>query len=93
MTTSKKPMLVCDGAARWLEETLVRSLEGTLFALVSALFALASIALVADEKPWGSSGAQTIAATAPGPAAHARAEVAPRQIVAARRDAGERATQ
>lgn len=93
MKTSKKPLLVCDGAARFLEETLVRSLEGTLFAVVSAVFTVASIALVVDEAPWGRSGAQTMAAAAPAPASHARPEIVPRQVVAAHDGAGERATQ
>jgi hypothetical protein len=84
MKTSKNPLLVCDGVARFLEETLVRSLEGALFAAVSAVFTLTVIAAVFAELPVANSGTPAMASTASDPALAARAEFAPRQLAAVR---------
>lgn len=82
MKTSKQPLLVCDGAARFLEETLVRSLEGTLFAAISVLFTLAGIAAVFEEALPGTSATQVMASTAAGLVSQARAEPSPRRVAA-----------
>ena len=68
MQTSMKPLFMRERAMRFLEVTLVHSMEGVLFALLSALFTLAGVAAFVEDSSWlaGSAG---MTASAPAPAA------------------------
>ncbi len=58
MQTSMKPLFMRQRAMHFLERTVVHSMEGTLFALLSALFTLAGAAALFEDSGWlaGSAG-------------------------------------
>jgi hypothetical protein len=68
MQTSMKPLFTGERAMRFLEITVVHSMEGVLFVLLSALFTLAGAAAFLEDSDWlaGSAG---MTASAPAPAA------------------------
>jgi len=72
MQTSMKPLFMREGAMRFLEVTVVHSMEGMLFALLSALFTLAGAAALLEDSSWLAGSAMT--ASAPAPAAPMLAE-------------------
>lgn len=60
MQTSMKPLFMREGAMRFLEETVVHSMEGVLFVLLSTLFTLAGgAAFFEGSSRLGSSAAMT----------------------------------
>lgn len=80
MTGPMKPLFTTDRALHFLRETVVSSMEGTLFVLLSALFTLAgAAALLEDFLPARDSGEMTAKAV-PSPAtttaAHALQQIA-----------------
>ena len=73
MQTPMKPLFMREGAMRFLEVTVVHSMEGVLFVLLSALFTLAGVAaFVEDSSLLAASNAMT--ASAPAAAAPVLAE-------------------
>ena len=79
MTSPMKPFFSRDSALHFMRETVVSSMEGTLFILLSALFTLAgAAALLEDFLPAGGATDMTAAATpAPAaPVAHALQQIA-----------------
>jgi hypothetical protein len=76
MQTPMKPLFMRDRAMRFLEVTVVHSMEGVLFALLSALFTLAGAAAFLEDADWlaGSAG---MTASAPAGAAPVLAERPP----------------
>ena len=68
MQTSMKPLFTGERAMRFLEITVVHSMEGVLFVLLSALFTLAGAAAFLEDSDWlaGSAG---MTASAPASAA------------------------
>ena len=81
MQTSMKPLFMRDGAMHFLRETVVSSMEGLLFILLSALFTLAGAAIFLEDSRWLAGGAETTAA-APAPAAPVLAEHPPQPVAA-----------
>jgi len=81
MQTSMKPLFMRERAMRFLEVTMVHSMEGMLFALLSALFTLAGAAIFLEDSRWLAGGAETTAA-APAPAAPVLAEHPPQPVAA-----------
>ena len=73
MQTPMKPLFMRERAMRFLEVTVVHSMEGVLFVLLSALFTLAGVAaFVEDSSLLAASNAMT--ASAPAAAAPVLAE-------------------
>jgi len=73
MQTPMKPLFMRERAMRFLEVTVVHSMEGVLFVLLSALFTLAGVAaFVEDSSLLAASSAMT--ASAPAAAAPVLAE-------------------
>ena len=73
MQTPMKPLFMSERAMRFLEVTVVHSMEGVLFVLLSALFTLAGVAaFVEDSSLLAASNAMT--ASAPAAAAPVLAE-------------------
>lgn len=68
MQESMKPLFMRERAMRFLEVTVVHSMEGMLFALLSALFTLAGAAAFLEDADWLAGGA-AMSASAPAPAA------------------------
>jgi hypothetical protein len=68
MQTSMNPLFMRDSAMHFLRDTVVSSMEGLLFVLLSALFTLAGAAIFLEDSGWLAGGAGTTAA-APAPAA------------------------
>ncbi len=68
MQTSMKPLFTHERAMRFLEETVVHSMEGVLFALISALFTLAGAAAFLEDSSW-IAGRAEMTASAPAPVA------------------------
>ena len=64
MQTPMKPLFMSERAMRFLEVTVVHSMEGVLFALLSALFTLAGAAAFLEDANW-SSGSADVTASAP----------------------------
>lgn len=73
MQTSMKPLFTGERAMRFLEITVVHSMEGVLFALLSALFTLAGAAAFLEDSNW-LAGSAWMTASAPAPAAAVLAE-------------------
>ena len=67
MQTSMKPLFMRERAMRFLEVTMVHSMEGMLFALLSALFTVAGAAAFLEDSSWLTGGAGLVA-SAPAPA-------------------------
>lgn len=67
MQTSMKPLFTGERAMRFLEITVVHSMEGVLFVLLSALFTLAGAAAFLEDSDWlaGSAGMTASAPAAP----------------------------
>jgi len=72
MQTSMKPLFTGERAIRFLEVTVVHSMEGVLFALLSALFTLAGAAALLENSSWLAGGAE-MTASAGEPASRALA--------------------
>ena len=68
MQTSLKPLFMREGAMHFLGDTVVGSMEGLLFALISILFSLAGAAVFVEDSRWFARGAE-MTAVAPAPAA------------------------
>jgi hypothetical protein len=68
MQTSMKPLFTGERAMRFLEITVVHSMEGVLFALLSAVFTIAGAAAFLEDSGWFASSAG-MTASAPAPAA------------------------
>ena len=67
MQASMKPLFMRERAMRFLEVTMVHSMEGMLFALLSALFTVAGAAAFLEDSSWMAGGAGLVA-SAPAPA-------------------------
>jgi hypothetical protein len=65
MQTSMKPLFMRESALRFLEVTVVHSMEGMLFALLSALFTLAGAAVLLEDSRWLAGSAEMIASAPP----------------------------
>ncbi len=76
MQTSMKPLFMRERAMRFLEVTLVHSMEGVLFALLSALFTLAGVAAFVEDSSW-LAASNDMTASAPAAAAPVLAERPP----------------
>ena len=76
MQTSMKPLFTGERAIHFLEVTVVHSMEGVLFALLSVLFTLAGAAAFLEDSSWLAGSAQ-VAASAPAAAAPVLAERPP----------------
>jgi hypothetical protein len=73
MQTSMKPLFMRETAMRFLEVTVVHSMEGVLFALLSVLFTIAGVAAVVED--WsGLAASNEMTAAAPAAAAPVLAE-------------------
>ena len=72
MQTSMRPLFTGERAIRFLEVTVVHSMEGVLFALLSALFTLAGAAALLENSSWLAGGAE-MSASAGAPASPALA--------------------
>ncbi len=83
MQASMKPLFMRERAMRFLEVTVVHSMEGVLFALISALFTLGGAAVFFEDSRWLAGGAEMTAA-APAPAAPVLAEGPPQAVAALR---------
>jgi hypothetical protein len=83
MQTSMKPLFMREKALHFLEETVVHSMEGVLFALLSALFTLAGAAAYLEDSSWFADSDQMTASAPSAPAAQAVAQQGPQQSVAA----------
>ena len=81
MQASMKPLFMRERAMRFLEVTMVHSMEGMLFALLSALFTLAGAAIFLEDSRWLAGSAESTAA-APAPAAPVLAENPPQPVAA-----------
>jgi hypothetical protein len=68
MQTSMKPLFMRERAMRFLEVTVVHSMEGVLFALLSAVFTLAGAAAFVEDSSW-LAGRPEMTASAPAAAA------------------------
>jgi hypothetical protein len=79
MQTSMKPLFMGERAMRFLEVTVVHSMEGMLFALLSALFTLAGVAAFVEDSSWLAGGAG-MTASAPAAAAPVLAERPPQPV-------------
>ena len=66
MQTSMKPLFMHERAMRFLEETVVHSMEGALFFLLSSLFTLAGVAAVFEDSS-RPAGGTTMAVSVPAP--------------------------
>ena len=75
METPMKPLFMRQRALRFLTETVVHSMEGVLFVLVSMLFTLAGAAAVLEDSRWFAG--VDLTASAPAPATPAIAERPP----------------
>jgi hypothetical protein len=76
MQTSMKPLFMRETAMRFLEVTVVHSMEGVLFALLSVLFTIAGVAAVVED--WsGLAASNEMTAAAPAAAAPVLAERPP----------------
>ena len=62
MQTSLKPLFMREGAMHFLGDTVVSSMEGLLFALISILFTLAGAAVFVEDSRWFDRGAEMTAA-------------------------------
>jgi len=62
MQAPMKPLFTREAARHFLEETVVHSMEGALFALLSALFTLAGAAIFVEDANWRTGGAGMTAA-------------------------------
>lgn len=80
MQTSMKPLFTGGRAKHFLEETVVHSMEGVLFVLLSALFTLAGAAAFLEDANWSSGDAGLTAAAPAAPASPAVAQRAPEQV-------------
>jgi hypothetical protein len=76
MQTSMKPLFMRESALRFLEVKVVHSMEGVLFALLSALFTLAGAAALLEDSRWLAANNEMTAA-APATAAPVLAERPP----------------
>lgn len=76
MQTPMKPLFMRERAMRFLEVTVVHSMEGVLFALLSALFTLAGAAAFLENSRW-LAGSAAMTASAPTAAVPALAERPP----------------
>lgn len=83
MTTSMKPLFTRAAAMQFLEQTVVHSLEGWLFALVSVLFTLAGANAFIEGALRPVDNAAMVAST-PAPASPATAQSALLQVAATR---------
>ena len=79
MQTSMKPLFMGERAIRFLEVTVVHSMEGVLFALLSALFTLAGVAAFLEDSSWLAGGAGMTASVG-APAAPALAAQPPQPV-------------
>jgi hypothetical protein len=79
MQTSMKPLFMRERAMHFLEDTVVHSMEGVLFASLSTLFTLAGAAVFLEDSRWLAGGAEMTAA-APTPAAPVLADRPPQPI-------------
>jgi hypothetical protein len=79
MQTSMKPLFMGERAIRFLEVTVVHSMEGVLFALLSALFTLAGAAALLEDSSWLAGSSSTVAA-APAAVAPVVAEQPPQPV-------------
>ena len=80
MQTSMKPLFMREGAMRFLQVTVVHSMEGALFAVLSALFTLAGAAALLGDVRGVAGGAGTTAAAPAAVAAPALAGRAPQPL-------------
>lgn len=86
MPTSMKPLFTGERAKHFLEETVVHSMEGVLFVLLSTLFTLAGAAAFLEDAS-RSSGSVGLAASAPAAPASAAVDRRPPQQLASLRQA------
>jgi hypothetical protein len=63
MQTSMKPLFMREAAMRFLEVTVVHSMEGALFVLLSVLFTLAGGAAFFEGSSWRAGSAAMTAST------------------------------
>ena len=75
MNTPMKPLFMRERAMHFLKETVVHSMEGVLFVLLSTLFTLAGAAAFLEDSRWFAG--VDLTATASAPAAPAIAERPP----------------
>ena len=66
MQTSMKPLFMRERAMHFLEDTVVHSMEGVLFASLSTLFTLAGAAVFLEDSSW-LAGSADMTASAPAP--------------------------
>lgn len=76
MHTPMKPLFMRERAMHFLKETVIHSMEGVLFVLLSTLFTLAGAAALLEDSRWFA-GSLDLTAAAPAPAAPAIAERPP----------------
>ena len=76
MSGPMKPLFMREKAMHFLEETVVHSMEGMLFALLSALFTVAGAMALLEDADWTDG---VIGMTASAPAAPATQATAPAQ--------------
>lgn len=82
MTTPMKPLFMREKAMHFFEETVVHSMEGMLFALLSALFTIAGAMALLEDFEWrdGAIGMTAAAPAAPTPPATAQAQPRPERV-------------
>lgn len=83
MQTSMKPLFMRERAMHFLEETVVHSMEGVLFVLLSALFTLAGAAAVLEGANWPGGSVEMTAAKPAEPSSPALVQRPPQQLARA----------
>jgi hypothetical protein len=83
MSGPLKPLFMREAAMHFLRDTVVHSMEGVLFVLLSALFTLAGAAAFVEGPALGGSTSTMTASAAPLPDSSTRVKLPPQQFAAA----------